>query len=865
MNEVKKILHLEDNIIDAELVKSQLRNDDIKYEILNVETKEEFISALEKSKFDLIISDYTLPAFFGMEALRIAKKKTPGTPFIFFSGTMGEDKAVNGLRNGATDYIVKDNLSLLVPALKRAFHEVEETKKAKETEEALLSSETKFRDLFDNMSSGVAVYMAVDNGNDFIFLDLNQAGQKNSSVDINEIRGKRVTEVFPAVKEIGLLNIFRNVWRTGEPEILPSILYKDNRISQWVENYVYKLNSGEIIAVYDDISKRKAAENDLRESKLQLEMTIKASNTGLWDWNLLTNEVYYSPEWKSQIGYEDHEISNNFSEWRDRVHPDDLETALSTVNNFIKNQSPNYENEFRFLHKDGSYRWILTRASLINDNEGRPIRMLGSHLDITEKKKSELALRKSEERYRNLFENMLDGFALHEMIFDENNKPLDYCFLELNPAFEKMTGLKTNDIVGKTVLDVMPDTEQYWIDSYGEVVKTGIPIKFNNYSKQLDKYFEVVAFSTGNNKFVTIFSDITENKKAEESLRESETKFKSLVNNSPNGIYLTDQDGKCIFVNPAWCKMAGLTEDEAMGNGWVNGLHPEDKDLVFSGWAKMIKTKSEWNNEYRFRDKNNKITIVSGKVTPIFDSNDILKGYLGTNVDITDQKNSEIALRESEKELHLLAGHLQSVREEERAAIAREIHDELGQVLTTLKMSISLMGKEISHDGKIDPGYLKSELAGMIQIIDNSVIRVRKLITELRPELLDKLGLLPALEWQVEEFQKKSGIKCSFKSNVEELDISPEKGIVIFRVMQEAMNNIRRHSNAAEASITLDASNEEVKMQIIDNGKGFSQTASAPKKTFGILGMRERASLINGKFNISGSEKGTIVTLIIPL
>ncbi len=147
-----------------------------------------------------------------------------------------------------------------------------------------------------------------------------------------------------------------------------------------------------------EIAERRQVEQTLRKTEEQVLLAVGAANVGLWDWDVLTNKVYYSPEWKRQIGYTEDEISDEFEEWRSRVHPDDLEQALATINAYLANPWPNYENEFRFLHKDGSYRWIIVRAALLLDTNGQPYRMLGAHLDITERKQAELTLKINQER-----------------------------------------------------------------------------------------------------------------------------------------------------------------------------------------------------------------------------------------------------------------------------------------------------------------------------------------------------------------------------------------------------------------------------------------------------------------------------------
>ncbi|MCF8109732.1 MAG: PAS domain S-box protein, partial [Desulfohalobiaceae bacterium] len=172
---------------------------------------------------------------------------------------------------------------------------------------------------------------------------------------------------------------------------------------------------GEIIAgivVFPDITSLKQTEAALREALLRQEEIVRAANVGLWDWDLEANTVSYSAEWKRQIGYAEHDISDDFEEWRSRVHPDDLEPTLETINQSIAEGSQRHKVEFRFCHRDGTYRWILAQASILQDENGHSIRMLGSHIDITDQKKAEKALQESEEKYRLLIENANDAICI---------------------------------------------------------------------------------------------------------------------------------------------------------------------------------------------------------------------------------------------------------------------------------------------------------------------------------------------------------------------------------------------------------------------------------------------------------------------
>ena len=182
----------------------------------------------------------------------------------------------------------------------------------------------------------------------------------------------------------------------------------------------------------------------LKDLEERLRLAIRAGNVGLWSWDLVTNKVQFSPEWKHQIGYEDHEISDDFSEWQSRVHPDDLDRILNTIRAYIEEPWPDYKVEFRFRHKDGLYRSILTQAALEYDADGRPIRMLGSHIDITELKRTQAALVESDEQYRLLISAMAEGVTLQ----DENSK-----IIAFNKSAERILGLTSDQLLGRTSLD----------------------------------------------------------------------------------------------------------------------------------------------------------------------------------------------------------------------------------------------------------------------------------------------------------------------------------------------------------------------------------------------------------------------------
>ena len=229
-------------------------------------------------------------------------------------------------------------------------------------------------------------------------------------------------------------------------------------------------------------------------------------------------------------------------------------------------------------------------------------------------------------------------------------------------------------------------------------------------------------------------------------------------------------------------------------------------------------------------------------------------------------ENSKRALQASNDQLRRLAARLQIVREEERERIAREIHDELGQYLTAIKMDVSFVKKNISINESINKEKeISQELDSILTMIDTTVNTVRKIATELRPEILDELGLKEAIAWEAQQFQDRMRIKCTLLSEIDDINLDRDCAVVVFRILQEALTNVARHAKATQVFLNLSNRDGFLELQIQDNGRGVSQDEINNSKSLGLLGMRERALMFGGEVQIKGENgKGTTVTLRIP-
>jgi PAS domain S-box-containing protein len=356
------------------------------------------------------------------------------------------------------------------------------------------------------------------------------------------------------------------------------------------------------------------------------------------------------------------------------------------------------------------------------------------------------------------------------------------------------------------------------------------------------------------------FANVLARKRAEESLRLSEEKFAKAFRSSPDSIALTAlEDGRILDINDGHERMSGFTREEVIGRTtlelgyWVD--REEREQLI-----KLMRLQgSVSNREITLRTRTGIITgLVSAEVINLGGK----PVMLSIVRDISERKRFEQELERSLQQLHALSNYLQQVREEERTHIAREIHDELGQALTALKVDLTWVVEKLPPD----ESRLTERLGAMSSLTDSIIETVQKISTELRPGILDNLGLTAAIEWQTEEFASRTGIGCRLDSLEEIAGLDQACSTACFRILQETLTNVARHANATEVRISLKQQIDSLILEVCDNGKGISESSVTDRTSIGLLGMKERAHALGGDFTIDGVPgKGTRVMVSIPL
>ena len=518
-----------------------------------------------------------------------------------------------------------------------------------------------------------------------------------------------------------------------------------------------------IQVIVRDISDRKRAEARLRQSEERLTLAFTGAREGVWDWNLQTGAVVYASRWKEMLGYGESEIEPHISAWETLLHPDDRPLAAALYESLTRGAGT-YEGEFRLRHKDGHYIHVLSRGLPVREQpDGPVVRVVGTHLDITERKRTESALRESEERLRLAFAGAQEG------VWDWN--------------------LETN----------------------------------------------------------------------------------------------------AVTYSPRWTQMLGYGEDEIEPHisAWERLVHPDDRPRADRANESVSAGDRTYEAEFRLRHKDGRYIHVLSRGFPVRrEPGGPVVRIVGTHFDLTERKQAEDLLRRSHEELEIrvrertvelaranealraeigereraerartdLLGRLVFAQEDERRRIAREMHDQFGEQLTALAHRIASLRAAAGELPEL------REKIDALQIVAQQLDRdVDYLVWELRPTALDDLGLEAALSNYVQNWSARAGIAAELHaSGLLDARLGPETETTLYRIAQEALTNVAKHSRAKNVAVILERTANHVLLIVEDDGAGFDRDAGTGG--FGLLGMQERAALVGARLEIeSAAGQGTTI------
>lgn len=604
----------------------------------------------------------------------------------------------------------------------------------KHVEQALIENEARYRALFENMRNGVAIYEAVDNGEDFVFVDFNKAAEIISGSSRDQVIGKRVSDVFPGVKELGLFGVLQTTWRTGEPAHHPLTKYQDERIEIWVENFVYKLPSSEIVAVFSDETERKMAEEALQDSEEKYRLLVDNAQEAI----LIAQDGmlrFVNPKTIELLAYPAEDLlSKPFTEF---IHQDDRDTVLDRHLRRLKGEEVSGRYSFRILRKDGTEKWVEIEATLISW-KGRPA-ILSFITDITERMEMQAALEESEEWYRTLVEESFDG------VFVQEGFKIIFASLRLH----QMLGYSVGELEGLDHWVVYhPDyqgitRERAAARLRGEEVVSQYEVKLQrkdgtSFEGEVSARSVTVKGEPGVQVWVR---DISKPKRSEEVQR----RLATAVEQAAEAIVITDTKGDIQYVNPAFERITGYTREEVLGQDPSVLKSGEHDQKFYQNLWDTIKRGDVWTGRFINRKKDGSLYHEEATISPVRDSSGTIINFVAVKRDVTEHIRLSAQLLQAQKmeAVGTLAGGiahdfnnlLQVTLGYSELLLAERAEDDpeyadLSRILQAAKNGAELVQRLLTFSRKVEPKPIPLDL-------NRRIVQVEKLLKRTIPKMID--------------------------------------------------------------------------------------------------------------------------------
>ena len=624
----------------------------------------------------------------------------------------------------------------------------------------------------------------------------------------------------------------------------------DGRIV-WLRNIVNIIGNSqasELVCVSVDITERKQAEEALRESEERLRLAAQAGKMYAYEWDVASDTVLRSAECVDLLG-EGEPIRTTRRELMEQVHPDDREQVDRSCSHLAP-QNPDCQVSYRVLRPDGSVVWLEKSARAFFDNDGRMLRMIGVVADINARKHAE------EARF------------MHAAIVESSDDAIISTNLEgiitsWNAGAQRIFGYSEAEAVGQPIAILIPhelldkDNENQQRLRSGGRIEHYETVRVSKAGKRVDVSLTISPIRDSAGAIVgasKIARNITERKRAENALRESEGRFRLVANTAPVLIWMSGPDKLCNYLNQPWLEFTGRTFEAELGNGWAEGVHPEDFDACLETYTKAFDRREEFKMQYRLRRHDGEYRWVSDSGVPRFNADGSFAGYIGSCIDVTDHKLAEEALSNVSRKLI-------EAQERERTRIARELHDDVNQRLALLAIELELLKQNLPDS--------PDEIRGRIQHAGKSVtdigMDIQAISHRLHSSKLEYLGIMPAIAGFCRELSEYQKVEIDFRhTNVPALP--QEVSLCLFRVLQQALQNGVKHSGARSFKVELRGVSDEIQLTVSDAGVGFESKLAMNGEGLGLVSMRERLHLVKGEISIeSQPNRGTTVVARVPL
>ena len=547
------------------------------------------------------------------------------------------------------------------------------------------------------------------------------------------------------------------------------------------------------------------------------------------------------------------------SRYSDIVHPDDLAQLLALRQQLLDGQIPGYVQEARIVRPGGAIAWVHISVGAVRNSAGRVAQTVALVHDVSGHKRAVY------ERDQ-FFELSADMFVIVD---------LGGVIHRTNASFERILGFGADELNRMHYLDLVHVDDRDPMRLELARLSAGLPADLVDVRMRdkAGRYHDVrwsAAVWNERGLVLAVGRDITTRREAERALRAREAMLARAEQMALMGSFHVDPGQGAVQCSPGLLQLAGLAPQDAPDqlDAVIRLFEPQDQPALRAAIA---------GAESHGTQQELSLRLARGDGPPrewqiYIEPGNAPQGPGGGGVavaclDVSAFRRATRQAQQSEQRLRALADRLQGIREEERTRISREIHDELGQLLTALKIDITMLARDLGGAGPaLDKPRLLEDMRSMGRMVDSTLLSVRRIARQLRPEVLDALGLVPAIEWQASDVQARTGLQCTVEAPQTWSDIAPRLGTALFRIVQEALTNVVRHAGASRVRIRLHRTPCELLMTVQDDGVGFDADNDEAVTSLGILGMRERAISSGASFGIdSRPGEGTCITVRVPV
>jgi PAS domain S-box-containing protein len=634
--------------------------------------------------------------------------------------------------------------------------------------------------------------------------------------------------------------------------------------SRWFHMDVSPLSApeGGAVVAHFDITQRKLSELAQQASESRLQLALDASGDGLWDWDLTTGTAYLSPSYYALTGYRPEEVTASYDFFRSLVHPEDWPSVEAAMQAHLRGETPDSVIEYRMLKRGGDMGWIMGRGRVVQrDGTGRPLRMMGLITDITDRKQAEMERMRLRARSETIMNSHTIGLVTVEQRI----------IREANQAMHTIFGYADGELIDQPTRLLFPDDE-----SHARFGATLYPLlqagkAYHGMQQQRRKdgslgWYRFDISSVGANQGVSVAAimDITQEKMLEDQLRESEARYRAVLEDQTEVISRVDSTGRFLYANEVFCRFFGKTMDELLGQPWMPAAHPDDLAMIEAQLA-------EPSPQNPIKVIENRVFAADGEMhwmqfinRAFFDADGRIKEIQSVGRDITQRKALEVRQAQLREEVTRLSHEMIVLQEKERSSLAQELHDDLSQELVAIRARASAVGHRQTGEPRTQED---------VDAIEASARHIyaasHRIMKGLRPQLLDSAGLAEALrELLISWSAANPAVQVRLRLPKWLDTLSGEAHIQLFRIAQECLANVAGHARAQRVRVFLgkvgNTGKDRVRLVVRDDGIGLD--TEARHVGLGLILMRERAHSLGGSFDLSSRPgHGTRLAVSVPI